>query len=143
MPISCAWVGVVAVALSGQDGRIFLQQRPARKHHGGLWEFPGGKIEAGETPRQALIREIEEELALTLKEESLVAGPFAEEVSDIGAFADGAGKRRITLLLYRCNKWAAAPVPQEGQEAGWFTREQALALPLAPMDRDLLERLGP
>lgn len=153
MPIDSGYMAVVAVALLRSDRHVFLQQRLAHKHHGGLWEFPGGKVEQGETPRQALIREIEEELALTLDKGSLEAGVFAEESpADISPqvpsedhLVDNRGaasnKRPIMLLVYKCREWTGNPVPQEGQEAGWFTQKEAFSLPLAPMDKNLLERL--
>lgn len=159
---SCEFCSVVAVALLRGNGQIFLQQRPAHKHHGGLWEFPGGKIDEGETPRQALIREIEEELALTLEESALEAGPFAEEgpliagpeiapktapkavlnTDIVDNRAEAENSPHILLLIYKCRKWTGEPVPQEGQSGDWFTLKEALSLPLAPMDRDLLQRLS-
>jgi 8-oxo-dGTP diphosphatase len=126
------WLAVVAVALRNESGCLLLQQRPLHKHHGGLWEFPGGKVESGETPRLALVREIAEELGITLETSSLVPLLLADE----GA----AG--RVVLFLYSAATWGGEVTPHEGQEWGWFTLAEACALDLAPMDRSLLERMS-
>ncbi|MGB3165201.1 MAG: (deoxy)nucleoside triphosphate pyrophosphohydrolase [Alteraurantiacibacter sp.] len=126
------WLPVVALALEDADGRVLLQQRSASKHHGGLWEFPGGKVEIGETPRESLVREIGEELGLSLDAEALEAAHFAEEN----------GSCRIVLFLYTSRQECGEPVGREGQAWGWFALEEAGALPLAPMDRRLLARLN-
>lgn len=125
------WLPVVALALRDPQGRLLLQRRPLHKHHGGLWEFPGGKVESGENPRIALAREIAEELGVEIETSALV--PFL--LSDEGP----AGQ--VVLLLYTCTNWRGEVVPHDGQEWGWFTPLQAAALDLAPMDRDLLARL--
>lgn len=129
-----AWMPVVAIALTDAAGRLLLQQRPARKHHGGLWEFPGGKVDAGEAPREALVREIAEELALVIKPSDCAALLLAEEARE--------GQPAVVLMLYRATCWHGTPEGLEGQQWGWFTREEALALPLAPMDRDLVKRIS-
>jgi 8-oxo-dGTP diphosphatase len=123
---------VAALALADQAGRLLLQQRLPGKRHGGLWEFPGGKVESGESPRSALIREIAEELDIGLAPADLVPGLLAEE----------GGDPAIVLFLYTCRQWSGEPSGVEGQAWGWFSRQEAEALPLAPMDRDLLSRLG-
>ena len=125
------WTPVVALALTDSDGRLLLQQRPAGKHHAGLWEFPGGKVESGEKPRIALVREIREELGLEIDPAALSPALVTDETSD----------RAIVLFLYTATKWLGNPQGREGQEWGWFTSSEAAALPLAPMDRDLLARL--
>lgn len=122
---------VVAVALRDNSGRLLLQQRPHHKHHGGLWEFPGGKVEASESPRKALCREIFEELGITLDEASLSPALMADEG------ADGA----IVLIVYTCTSWTGDPVGREGQEWGWYSRSEAQKLPKPPMDADLLKRM--
>ena len=126
------WTPVVALALTDAGGRLLLQQRPLGKHHGGLWEFPGGKVETVENPRFALVREIAEELGLTIDPADLSPALITDE----------AGDRVIVLFLYTASKWSGDPEGREGQEWGWFTRAEAEALPLAPLDRDLLARLS-
>ena len=125
------WLAVVALALRDDTGRLLLQRRPAEKHHGGLWEFPGGKVERAENPRFALVREIAEELGLAISASDLTPALVADEQ----------GARPVVLFLYTCAAWQGEVLPSEGQQWGWFTREAARALDLAPMDRDLLERL--
>ncbi|MBH5322821.1 NUDIX domain-containing protein [Aurantiacibacter sediminis] len=127
------WLPVVALALRDGAGRLLLQQRAADKHHGGLWEFPGGKVEVSEKPRLALVREIDEELGLVLDPDRLEPAGFAEEE----------GARHIVLFLYSANSPNAEPVAMDGQQWGWFQLDEASQLPLAPMDRELLARLSP
>ncbi|MGX7895037.1 (deoxy)nucleoside triphosphate pyrophosphohydrolase [Tsuneonella sp. HG222] len=125
---------VVAAAIRDREGRLLLQQRPAHKHHGGLWEFPGGKVETQEIPRLALVREIAEELGLALDAQAMRPLAFADDMRE-GA-AGG-----IVLLLYDCPVWAGVARPLEGQCFDWYAMPQAEALDLAPMDRRLLEIL--
>ncbi|WP_228244043.1 (deoxy)nucleoside triphosphate pyrophosphohydrolase [Porphyrobacter sp. GA68] len=122
---------VTAAALVGPDNRHFLHRRPAHKHHGGLWEFPGGKLEAGETPREALARELSEELGITAEPGDFHPAGFAESA------ADGA-QSAILLLLYRCNRWQGEPQALEGGAVGWFSDTEMRALPMPPLDRALL-----
>ena len=125
------FIPVVAVALHEAEGRLLLQRALPHKRHAGQWEFPGGKVENGETPRFALCREVAEELGIELAESELEPAGFAEE----------AGDPALVLMLYTARKWRGVPHPFEGQKWGWFTPEQAFALPLAAMDRKLLEQL--
>ena len=125
------WLAVVALALCDDAGRLLLQRRPFHKHHGGLWEFPGGKVENAEIPRVALAREIAEELGIEIETTALTPSLLADE----GALGG------VVLFLYSCTTWTGQIVAHEGQEWGWFTREAAAILPLAPMDADLLARL--
>ena len=125
------WTPVVALALTDSEGRLLLQQRLAGKHHAGLWEFPGGKVETLEKPRFALVREIAEELGLQIDPTDLSPSLMADDL----------GERAIVLFLYTATKWRGNPEGREGQNWGWFTSSEAAALPLAPMDRDLLARL--
>lgn len=127
------WIAVVALALFDQSGRVLLQQRPERSHHGGLWEFPGGKVESKENPKAALVREIAEELAIALDPEQLEPAGFAEEVGD----------HEIVLLLYTSRQIGVSPAAQDGQEWGWFTLPEAAQLSLAPMDCTLLGQIAP
>ncbi len=123
---------MVALALRDGMGRLLLQQRPMGKHHGGLWEFPGGKVEPCEHPRAALCREIAEELGIEIESSDLRPLLAADEPGDLP----------IVLILYSCRNWQGEVVGQDGQRWGWFDREQAAQLPMPPMDHDLLARLG-
>jgi 8-oxo-dGTP diphosphatase len=126
---------VVAAAIGDREGRLLLQQCPAHKRHAGLWEFPGGKVEIEETPTLALCREVSEELALELDPATLEPAGFAEE-------PPAEGRPGIVLLLYTCRAWRGEPTALEAQHWGWFNRDEAAALELAPMDRLLLRRLS-
>lgn len=126
------WMPVVALALRDEAGRLLLQKRLPGKRHGGLWEFPGGKVENGETPRFALVREIAEELTIGLSEEDLEAAFLAEE----------GGGRPTVLMLYTCHVWRGDVVPLEGQEWGWFSLEEAARLAMPPMDKALLVKVA-
>ncbi len=123
---------VVAVALFDSKGRVLLQQRLPGKRHAGAWEFPGGKVESGESPRAALVREISEELGLSLECNLLEPFHFSEEEGDPA----------IVLNLYTSREAVAPPQGLDGQAWGWFTLEEAADLPLAPMDRKLLANLA-
>ena len=128
------WTPVVALALGNGEGRWLMHRRPANKHHGGLWEFPGGKVEPGETPANALVREIDEELALSLAVGELVPECFAQEPAE----------RRdspIVILLYSCVLPGSEPRSMEGGGVGWFTPQEIDSLDKPPLDRDLVRRL--
>ncbi len=129
------YVSVVAAAIRDPSGRILLQQALPGKRHEGLWELPGGKVDPGETPRAALAREIGEELGLDLAQDAMKPAGFAEDPGGEGAPA-------LVLFLYSCGSWTGDPAGLEDQEWGWFTRDEALAMPLAPMDRMLLDGLA-
>lgn len=122
---------VTALALQGPDGRWLLQQRPPGKHHAGLWEFPGGKVESGENPRLGLCREIAEELAITIAPADLAPGLVADDWP--------AGD--IVLILYTAIRWQGQIAGLEGQQWGWFSLAEMAAMPLAPMDRSFAARL--
>jgi 8-oxo-dGTP diphosphatase len=127
------WLQVVAAAITRPDGRLLLQQRPAGKHHAGLWEFPGGKVESGETPALALVREIAEELGIELEPAALEPLAFAE--------SDAVGNApAIVILLYRAGHWRGNPQALEGGELRWFSVEEARRLAKPPLDVALLER---
>ncbi len=125
---------VVAAALGDGLGRWLLQRRLPGTHHAGLWEFPGGKVDRGETPREALCRELAEELALPLDPASAAPLGFTDEPG-------AEGRPGLVLLLFAA-PLAAAPQAQMGQEWGWFTHAEARALALAPLDRALLPLLS-
>lgn len=116
-------VPVVAAALIDGNGRVLMQQRPAHKHHGGLWEFPGGKVEPAETLETALIREIAEELAVTL--DPLALEPFS--------FASRAEQPHV-VMLYICHAWQGDPQAIEAPAIGWFALQDLSGLAKPPLD---------
>ena len=120
---------VVAVALIDADGRVLLQQRPPGKAMADLWEFPGGKIEPGETPEAALIRELEEELGICTHASCLAPATFASEPLD---------DRHLLLLLYVCRKWEGVPHPHHATALKWVRPAQMYALPMPPADLPLI-----
>lgn len=124
---------VVAARITDSAGRVLLQQGLPGKPHAGLWEFPGGKVEQGELPRSALVREVAEELGLSLVAATLSPDGFAEEL-------DEQGDKALVLILYKCSDWSGSPRGLEGQAWGWFTPAEAAQLPLAAMDRALMNR---
>jgi 8-oxo-dGTP diphosphatase len=125
------WLPVVALALADESGRLLLQRRPDHKHHGGLWEFPGGKVENGENPRLALCREIAEELGIAIEPQALKPALVADEGL----------QNPVVLILYSTDRWNGQVAALDNQQWGWFSIEQARTLPMPPMDADLLERL--
>lgn len=127
---------VSAVALVDIDGRVLLAQRPEGKSMAGLWEFPGGKVEAGETPEAALIRELQEELGIDTWASCLAPLTFASHSYD---------DFHLMMPLFACRKWEGTPRPQEGQTLKWVKPTQmaeypmpAADIPLVAMLRDLL-----
>ena len=120
---------VVAVALVDADGRILLQQRPPGKNLAGLWEFPGGKIEPGETPEAALIRELAEELGISVSTACLAPATFASAPL---------GDRHLLLLLFVCRKWEGTPRAIEASALTWVRPVQMHTLPMPPADRPLI-----
>lgn len=120
---------VVAAALVDADGRVLLQQRPPGKAMAGLWEFPGGKVEADETPEAALIRELEEELGIRTHASCLAPATFASEAL---------GERHLLLLLYVCRKWQGLPEARHATELKWVKPSQMYALEMPPADLPLI-----
>ncbi|WP_369025426.1 NUDIX domain-containing protein [Qipengyuania sp. RANM35] len=118
---------VVALALHDGKGHWLMHRRPEEKHHGGLWEFPGGKVESRENPAQALVREISEELGLTLDPRKLEPCRFAQE-------EPGERESPIVILLYTCSWGGSALAALEGGEIGWFTPSAILELDMPPLD---------
>lgn len=121
------WIAVVAGALQRADGRWLMHQRPPGKHHAGLWEFPGGKVEPHEIPSQSLIRELHEELGITCDPITLAPAGFAESSTPEAGW-------RIVILLYTVSGWSGEPSALEGGAVGWFTPAEARALPMPPLD---------
>lgn len=127
---------VSAVALIDVDGRVLLAQRPPGKSMAGLWEFPGGKVEAGETPEDALVRELHEELGIDTWESCLAPLTFASHSYD---------DFHLLMPLFACRKWNGTPIAKEGQTLKWV-QPQALRdykmppadIPLIPILRDWL-----
>jgi 8-oxo-dGTP diphosphatase len=120
---------VVAAALTNQAGEILLQKRPEGRQMAGLWEFPGGKVEQGESPESALVRELDEELGVQIDASDLVPLAFASEAL--------AG-RHLVMLLYICARWQGEPMPLESPELCWLKPEQMHALPMPPADKPLV-----
>lgn len=120
---------VVAAALIDADGRVLLQQRPAGKSLAGLWEFPGGKVEAGETPEAALIRELEEELGIAVPHACLAPAAFAS-----AALQD----RHLLLLLFTARKWVGVPRALEATALKWVRPVDMHVLPMPHADRPLI-----
>ncbi|MCZ8370472.1 MAG: (deoxy)nucleoside triphosphate pyrophosphohydrolase [Porphyrobacter sp.] len=130
----CGWITVVAAALHRADGRWLMHRRPEGKHHAGLWEFPGGKVEPNEMPAQSLVRELTEELGISCREDALVPCGFAESVGEGGGAA-------LVILLYTAAAWDGEPQALECGAVGWFTPAEVLALAKPPLDIQLAERL--
>jgi 8-oxo-dGTP diphosphatase len=123
---------VVAAALTNDKGEILLQQRPMGAQMGGLWEFPGGKVDLGESPEAALVRELEEELGIIVAVQDLVPETFASEPL---------GDRNLVLLLYRCVKWTGTPTALYASDIRWLLPQDMADLPMPPADYPLLRRL--
>ena len=124
---------VVAAALIDADGRVLVAQRPAGKHLAGQWEFPGGKIEPGETPETALVRELAEELGIDTAASCLAPAGFASH-----AYPDF----HLVLLLFACRKWRGKARGRDGQQVAWHRPNALFALDMPPADRPLLGLLA-
>lgn len=128
------WIPVVAGALHREDGRWLMHRRPADKHHGGLWEFPGGKVEPDEIPIRSLVRELSEELGIRCDDTLCTPAGFAESAGE-------KGQPGLVILLYTVGGWDGDPQPLEGGEVGWFTPAEVCRLDKPPLDVDLAARL--
>jgi len=123
---------VAAVALIDADGRVLLARRPAGKAMAGLWEFPGGKLHDGETPEQALVRELHEELGVDTRQSCLAPIGFASH-----AYADF----HLLMPLYVCRVWHGDPEPREGQEIAWVRPSRLGDYAMPPADAPLVAQL--
>jgi 8-oxo-dGTP diphosphatase len=123
---------VVAVALVDADGRVLLAQRPPGKPMAGLWEFPGGKLHAGESPEAALIRELKEELDIDVTEACLAPFTFASHRYE---------SFHLLMPLYVCRRWHGTMRPREGQTLAWVRPEKLGAYPMPPADKPLIAML--
>ncbi|KFI28467.1 NTP pyrophosphohydrolase [Haematobacter missouriensis] len=120
---------VSAVALVDGDGRVLLAQRPPGKSLAGLWEFPGGKVEPGETPETALIRELHEELGIATEESCLAPLTFASHSYD---------DFHLLMPLFACRRWRGIPEAREGQVLKWVRADALRDYPMPPADIPLI-----
>ena len=120
---------VVAAALVDCDGRVLVQQRPEGLSMAGLWEFPGGKVEAGELPEAALIRELHEELGIGVEQSCLAPAAFASEPL---------GDRHLLLLLYALRKWTGVVEARHATALRWLRPVELHRLEMPPADRPLI-----
>ena len=123
---------VVACALLDADGRILMSQRPEGKAHAGLWEFPGGKLEVGERPEDAIVRELREELGIEPCKQCLQAFTFVSH-----AYPDF----DLLMPLYLCRQWDGFARPQEGQIIRWVFPDEVPNLNLVPADIPLAQEI--
>lgn len=123
-------IPVVALALIDAQGRVLMQQRRIGGAHGGLWEFPGGKVEPGESLVSALVREILEELGVAVDPATLTPLNFAASPGD-----------PYVVLLYTCLNWAGEPQCLEGEAIGWFRDDELAGLVMPPLDVPLAEAI--
>jgi 8-oxo-dGTP diphosphatase len=130
--VSVKIVFVAACALIDADGRVLIAERPAGRSMAGLWEFPGGKVEAGETPEASLIRELNEELGIVVNEACLAPLTFASH-----RYADF----HLLMPLYVCRRWEGLVRAQEGQELAWIKPNRLKDYPMPPADLPLISHL--
>jgi len=130
--LSRATVLVAACALIDADGRVLIAERPAGKSMAGLWEFPGGKVEAGERPEECLIRELAEELGIAVNEACLAPLTFASH-----NYPDF----HLLMPLYVCRRWEGIVTPREGQRLAWVKPQRLRDYPMPPADEPLVSHL--
>jgi 8-oxo-dGTP diphosphatase len=123
---------VVACALVDTDRRVLIAQRPEGKHMAGMWEFPGGKVEAGETPEAALIRELREELDVETKEACLAPLSFASHSYE---------HMHLLMPLYVCRRWQGTPTTREHKALKWVRPQTLRDYPMPPADEPLIAAL--
>jgi 8-oxo-dGTP diphosphatase len=121
---------VVAAVIRDAEGRVLLTQRPQDRHMGGLWEFPGGKIDDGEGPAEALVRELDEELGLEVEVDQPLTFAVHEEPG-----------LRILLLFFGARILSGAPHAKEGQAVEWVSVSELPSYPTPPADAELVRRL--
>jgi 8-oxo-dGTP diphosphatase len=131
--VSLRLVVVAACALIDPDGRVLIAQRPAGKPMAGLWEFPGGKVDAGERPEQTLIRELNEELGIVVNEACLAPLTFASH---------GYAEFHLLMPLYVCRRWQGMVTAREGQELAWIRPNRLRDYPMPPADVPLIPHLA-
>ena len=124
---------VVACAFVDPDGRVLLAQRPDGKPMAGLWEFPGGKVEEGETPEDAVIRELAEELSVRVTKPCLAPLTFASY---------NYPEFHILMPLFLCRRWEGAPIAREAQELKWVRANRLRQFPMPPADEPLISHLA-
>ena len=123
---------VVACALVDADKRVLIAQRPEGKPMAGLWEFPGGKVEAGERPEQTLIRELAEEIGISVKEACLAPLSFASHAYD---------DFHLLMPLYICRRWDGDAIAREGQQLAWVRANKLRDYPMPAADIPLIPHL--
>lgn len=123
---------VVAVALIDEDNRVLISKRPEGKQLAGLWEFPGGKVNPGETPEEALIRELREELDIELCRNCIAPLTFASHTYE---------DFHLLMPLYVCRTWDGEIAPREGQEIAWARANRLQHYPMPPADEPLIPAL--
>jgi 8-oxo-dGTP diphosphatase len=123
---------VAAVALIDADRRVLIAERPEGKQLAGLWEFPGGKIEPGERPEETLIRELHEELGITVEEPCLAPLTFASHAYE---------SFHLLMPLYVCRRWSGFVQPREGQRLKWVRPRDLRNYPMPPADEPLIPPL--
>ncbi len=130
--MSAKVVLVAACALIDADGRVLIAERPSGKSMAGLWEFPGGKVDPGERPEDALIRELKEELGIVVNEACLAPLTFASH-----AYEDF----HLLMPLYVCRRWEGVVRPHEGQKLAWVRPNRLKEYPMPPADVPLISHL--
>jgi 8-oxo-dGTP diphosphatase len=130
--LSVKVVLVAACALIDADGRVLIAQRPEGKSMAGLWEFPGGKVDPGERPEDALIRELKEELGIVVKEACLAPLTFASHTYE---------DFHLLMPLYVCRRWEGTVTPHEGQKFAWVRPNRLRDYPMPPADIPLISHL--
>lgn len=123
---------VVAVALIDNAGKILLARRPEGKKMAGMWEFPGGKVDPGETPEAALVRELREELGIEVAANDLAPFVFASHPYD---------NFHLLMPVFLCRRWQGQPAPKEGQALAWVAPDRLVEYPMPPADRPLIPML--
>ena len=123
---------VAACALVDADGRVLIAERPAGRTMAGLWEFPGGKVEQGERPEETLIRELEEELGIVVKEACLAPLTFASHSYP---------EFHLLMPLYVCRRWEGTVAAQEGQRLAWVRPNRLKDYPMPAADVPLIAHL--